>query len=70
MQMVPGSHGLAHHSPPGDHRFRFTPLFLREWARCVATKFATHRALSFLYAVVSVSEPNVDGAVVGDSENV
>jgi hypothetical protein len=28
MQMVPGSHGLAHHSPPGDHRFRFTPLAL------------------------------------------
>jgi len=30
MQTVPGSHGLAHHSPPGDHRFRFTPLFLGE----------------------------------------
>ncbi len=70
MQTVPGNHGQVHHSPQSDFGSEFAPLFLGERARCVATKFAPHRALSFLYAVVSVSEPNIDGTVVGASENV
>ena len=28
MQTVPGSHGLAHHSPPGDIDIERTPLAL------------------------------------------
>jgi hypothetical protein len=49
MQMVPGSHGLAHHSLPGDLDIERTPLALGgDGAVCGGEYRTTFRTISCL----------------------
>ena len=53
MQMVPGSHGLAHHSPPGDLDIEPTPLALGgDGAVCGGEYRTTFRTISCLRSSV------------------
>ena len=52
MQMVPGSHGLAHHSPPGDLDIERTPLALGGMARCGGEYRTSFRTISCLRSSV------------------
>ena len=55
MQTVPGSHGLAHHSPPGDIDIERTPLALGgDSAMCGGEVRTTPRPLFSLCGCLSI----------------